>query len=77
MFPREIFALREYLSLGLRGRSISDARHSVSLIDILTHSCFTRPVSELSGRSHKAPAVIRFVEQLDVTLAGKLARTDA
>src|SRR5262249_1080280 len=27
--------------------------------------------------SHKVPAVIRFVETLDVTPAGKLARTDA
>ncbi|GMO53999.1 hypothetical protein BwSF21_77890 [Bradyrhizobium ottawaense] len=27
--------------------------------------------------SHKVPAVIRFVEALDVTPAGKLARTDA
>ena len=77
MFPREIFALREYLSLGLKGRSISDARHSVSLTDILAHSCFTRSVSELSGCSHKMPAVIRFVEQLDATPVGKLARIDA
>ena len=27
--------------------------------------------------SHKVPALIRFVEALDVTPAGKLARTDA
>jgi acyl-coenzyme A synthetase/AMP-(fatty) acid ligase len=27
--------------------------------------------------SHKVPAVIRFVEALDVTPAGKLARSDA
>ena len=27
--------------------------------------------------AHKVPAVIRFVEQLDVTAAGKLVRADA
>ncbi len=51
MSPREIFALREYLSPELNGRRISDARHSVSLTDILRHSCLARPARELSGRS--------------------------
>ena len=51
MSPREIFALREYLSPELTGRTISDARHSVSLSDILTHSCLASPVRNLSGRS--------------------------
>ena len=51
MSQREIFALREYLSPELKGRSISDARNGVSLTDILTHSCFARPAGELSGRS--------------------------
>jgi acyl-CoA synthetase (AMP-forming)/AMP-acid ligase II len=51
MSPREIFALREYLSPELKGRTISDARHSASLTDILTHSCLASPVRELSGRS--------------------------
>jgi acyl-coenzyme A synthetase/AMP-(fatty) acid ligase len=51
MSPREIFALREYLSQERMGRTISDARHSVSLTDILTHSCLASPVRELSGRS--------------------------
>ncbi|HLG80805.1 MAG TPA: class I adenylate-forming enzyme family protein [Bradyrhizobium sp.] len=51
MSPREIFALREYLGPELKGRTISDARHSVSLTDILAHSCLAAPVRELSGRS--------------------------
>jgi len=51
MSPREIFALRDYLSPELKGRTISDARHSVSLTDILTHSCLAAPARELSGRS--------------------------
>ncbi len=51
MSPREIFALRDYLSPELQGRTLSDARQSVSLTDILTHSCLARPARELSGRS--------------------------
>jgi len=51
MSPRELFALRDYLGPELKGRTISDARHSVSLTDILTHSCLASPVHELSGRS--------------------------
>jgi acyl-coenzyme A synthetase/AMP-(fatty) acid ligase len=51
MSPREIFALREYLRPELKGRSISDARHSVSLTDILAHSCLASSLRQLSGRS--------------------------
>jgi acyl-coenzyme A synthetase/AMP-(fatty) acid ligase len=51
MSPREIFALREHLSADLKGRTISDARHSVSLTDILQHTCLLDRSRELSGRS--------------------------
>ena len=51
MSPPEIFALREYLGPELKGRTISDARHSVSLTDILRHSCLIGRSRELSGRS--------------------------
>jgi acyl-coenzyme A synthetase/AMP-(fatty) acid ligase len=51
MSPREIFALREYLGPELSGRTISDARHSVSLTDIRRHTCLMAGVRELSGRS--------------------------
>jgi acyl-CoA synthetase (AMP-forming)/AMP-acid ligase II len=51
MSPPEILALREYLGPELKGRTISDARHSVSLTDILRHSCLIGRSRELSGRS--------------------------
>jgi acyl-coenzyme A synthetase/AMP-(fatty) acid ligase len=51
MSPPEIFALREYLGPQLKGRTISDARHGVSLTDILRHSCLIGRSRELSGRS--------------------------
>jgi acyl-coenzyme A synthetase/AMP-(fatty) acid ligase len=43
--------LREYLGPELKGRTISDARHSVSLTDIREHSCLIGRCGELSGRS--------------------------
>jgi acyl-coenzyme A synthetase/AMP-(fatty) acid ligase len=51
MSPRESFALRDYLSPELKGRTISDARHGVSLTDILRHTCLIGGVRKLSGRS--------------------------
>jgi acyl-coenzyme A synthetase/AMP-(fatty) acid ligase len=51
MSPREVFALRDYLSPELKGRTLSDARQIVSLTDILTRSCLGDRHGELSGRS--------------------------
>jgi acyl-coenzyme A synthetase/AMP-(fatty) acid ligase len=51
MSPPESFALREYLGPELKGRTISDARHSVSLTDIRSSSCLMGRSCELSGRS--------------------------
>lgn len=51
MSPRETFALRDYLSPELKGRTLSDARHVVSLTDIMTQSCLGGRASELAGRS--------------------------
>ncbi|MBT1513050.1 fatty acid--CoA ligase family protein [Bradyrhizobium sp. SRL28] len=51
MSPPETFALREYLGPELKGRTICDGRHSVSLTDILRNSCLTGRSCELSGRS--------------------------
>jgi acyl-CoA synthetase (AMP-forming)/AMP-acid ligase II len=51
MSPREVFALRDYLSPELKGRTISDARHLVSLTDILLHTCLSGNARDLSGRS--------------------------
>jgi acyl-coenzyme A synthetase/AMP-(fatty) acid ligase len=51
MSPREVFALRDYLSPELAGRTISDARHCLSLTDILSQSCISGRGGELSGRA--------------------------
>jgi acyl-coenzyme A synthetase/AMP-(fatty) acid ligase len=51
MSPREVFALRDYLSPELKGRVICDARHSVSLTDNLSHTCLDACRSKLSGHS--------------------------
>src|SRR3981189_3499083 len=51
MSPREAFALRDYLSPELKGRSISDARQSVSLTNILEQTCLVGRFGQLSGRS--------------------------
>ncbi|MDA9397610.1 class I adenylate-forming enzyme family protein [Bradyrhizobium sp. CCBAU 45389] len=51
MFPPDIIALRHYLGQGAKDRTISDARHSVSLTDMVEHSCLAGECNELSGRS--------------------------
>src|SRR5450631_3240546 len=51
MSPREIFCLRDYLGPELKGRTISDARQTISLTDILEYSCLGGRLGELSGRS--------------------------
>ncbi|MBV9459883.1 MAG: acyl--CoA ligase, partial [Bradyrhizobium sp.] len=51
MSPREVFALRDYLGPQLKGRTISDARHVVSLTDILSQTCLDGRLRELSARS--------------------------
>lgn len=51
MSPPDIIALRQYLGQEPKNRTISDARHVVSLTDIVQHSCLTGRFCELSGRS--------------------------
>jgi acyl-coenzyme A synthetase/AMP-(fatty) acid ligase len=51
MSPREVFALRDYLSPELKGRAISDARRRVSLTDVLSQTCLDASRSKLSARS--------------------------
>ncbi|HTO65088.1 MAG TPA: fatty acid--CoA ligase family protein [Bradyrhizobium sp.] len=51
MSPREILALRDYLGLELSGRSISDARDTISLTNILSQSCLGGRAAELSSRA--------------------------
>ncbi|MCK1755371.1 long-chain fatty acid--CoA ligase [Bradyrhizobium sp. 137] len=50
MSPREIFALRDHLGAELKGRTLSDAHHVVSLTDILSHTVLGGRLRELSGR---------------------------
>src|SRR6202045_4006739 len=51
MSPREIFALRDYLSPDLKGRTISDARQAVSLTHLLEETCLVGRPGQLAGRS--------------------------
>src|ERR1700721_645150 len=51
MSPREIFALRDYLDPGLKGRTLSDARHAASLTELSDQPCLKGRLAELSGRS--------------------------
>src|SRR5689334_3600953 len=51
MSPREVFALRDYLAPELKGRTVSDAGHVVSLTDILSNTSLGGRLNELSGRS--------------------------
>ena len=51
MSRSEISALREYLAPEMKGRTISDARQSVSLTDILGETCLGGRLHELVGRS--------------------------
>ncbi|MDN5001404.1 fatty acid--CoA ligase family protein [Bradyrhizobium sp. GCM10027634] len=52
MSPPDAIALHQYLGEGLTDRTISDARQSVCLADMIEHSCLIGGSScELSGRS--------------------------
>jgi hypothetical protein len=65
MSPREIFALRDHLGAELKGRSISDAHHVVSLTDILSQTVLGGRLHELSGRS----VLLKLSDQLRSGLA--------
>jgi hypothetical protein len=51
MPPREVFALSNYLGSELIGRTISDARHTVSLTNLLQRACLVGRSDELAARS--------------------------
>lgn len=65
MSPREIFALRDYLSPELKGRTLSDAHHAVSLTDVLSQTVLGGRLRELSGRS----VLLKLSDQLKSGLA--------
>ena len=62
MSPREIFALRDYLSPELKGRTISDAHASVSLT--VSQGCLGGRARELSGRSVMLSASTQLISAL-------------
>ena len=65
MSPREIFALRDYLSPELKDRTISDAHHAVSLTSVLAHTVLGGRLRELAGRS----VLLKLSDQLKSGLA--------
>lgn len=65
MSPREIFALRDHLSAELKGRTLSDALHVVSLTDVLSRTVLGGRLHELSGRS----VLVKLADQLKSGLA--------
>lgn len=65
MSPREIFALRDHLGAELTGRTLSDARHVVSLTDILSQTVLDGRLPELSGRA----VLLKLSDQLRSGLA--------
>src|SRR6202521_1395563 len=74
MSPREIFALRDYLSPDLKGRTISDARQVVSLTDILGTTCLVGRSGELSGRSVLLAVVDQLISAIAMTEIDGVAR---
>jgi hypothetical protein len=74
MSPREVFALRDYLGPELKGRTISDAAHVVSLTDILSQSCVGGRVAELSGRSVLLSASRQLISALAMIELDGIAR---
>jgi acyl-coenzyme A synthetase/AMP-(fatty) acid ligase len=74
MSPREIFALRDYLDPGLKGRTLSDARHSASLTDIADHTCLNGRLAELSGRSVLLAVTSQFLASLVMLEVDGVAR---
>jgi acyl-CoA synthetase (AMP-forming)/AMP-acid ligase II len=74
MSPRESFALRDYLGLDLKGRTISDARQVVSLTDIPGETCLGGRLGELSGRSVLLAAKDQLISGIAMTELDGVAR---
>src|ERR1700721_468667 len=74
MSPREILSLRDYLDPGLKGRTISDARHSASLTDIADQTCLKGRLAELSGRSVLLAVTSQFLAGLVMLEIDGIAR---
>jgi non-ribosomal peptide synthetase component F len=74
MSPRETFALRDYLSPDLNGRTISDARQLVSLTNILGQTCLGGRPGDLSGRSVLLAAEDQLLSAIAMTEIDGVAR---
>src|SRR6201996_3978744 len=74
MSPREAFALRDYLGPDLTGRTISDARRTVSLTDYLHHTCLGDRLGELSGRSVLLAVTDQLISGIAMTELDGVAR---
>lgn len=74
MSPRELFALRDYLGSDRNGRTISDARQSVSLTNILGETCLEGRLHELSGRSVLLAAADQLTSGIAMTEIDGVAR---
>src|SRR5450432_1368500 len=74
MSTRELFALRDYLGSGHKGRAISDARQVVSLTNILDESCLEDRLGELSGRSVLLAAADQLISGIAMTELDGVAR---
>ena len=72
--PRKILALRDYLVPGLKGRTLSDARHSASLTDIADQTCLNGRLAELSGRSVLLAVASQFLAALAMLEIDGVAR---
>jgi acyl-CoA synthetase (AMP-forming)/AMP-acid ligase II len=74
MSPLEIFALRDYLSPDLKGRTISDARQVVSLTDILGMTCLVGRSGQLAGRSLLLAVADQLISAIAMTEIDGVAR---
>jgi len=74
MSPRELFALRDYLGPELTGRTISDARRTVSLSHILGETWLADRLGELSGRSVLLAVADQLVSAIAMTEIDGVAR---
>ena len=76
MSPREFIALRDYRGPELSGRAVL-LGPSGQLLSVLSMIELDGTARRMLLAPHKVLATIRFVGELDVTPAGKLARADA
>jgi acyl-CoA synthetase (AMP-forming)/AMP-acid ligase II len=74
MSPREVLALRDYLGPELKGRTISDARHIVSLTDSLQQTCLVGGSGELAGRSVLLAVTDQLISAIAMTEIDGVAR---